>query len=101
MTVSTTAGDKGSFEAEVIPHLDALYRFARHLTGDPTRAEDLVQETMLLAWRAWGRFQAGNVRSWLMTILRHRFITEYHQANRRVEAREDSAWDVGDLSGVG
>lgn len=101
MTISTSAGDRESFEAEVIPHLDALFRFARSLTGDPTRAEDLVQETMLLAWNAWGRFQEGNALSWLMTILRHRLINEYHRGQRRRELHEDSEWNVEELSGGG
>lgn len=98
-TVSATDEYRESFEAEVVPQMDALFRFARSLTGgDATRAEDLVQETMLLAWNAWGRFEAGNVRSWLMTILRHRLIREYH---RSPGAREDSAWEVDELSSAG
>jgi len=65
-------GDQHTFEGEALPDLDALYRFALHLSGVPEQAEDLVQETVLKAWRAWGEFQLGtNARAWLMTILRH------------------------------
>jgi RNA polymerase sigma-70 factor, ECF subfamily len=72
-----------SFEREALPHLDLLYRVARRLTGDPTRAEDLVQDTMLKAFRAWDRFEAGtNARGWLLTILRNTFINDYRRARR-------------------
>src|ERR1700722_6638499 len=53
-----------------MPHLAALLRVARRLTLDSTAAEDLVQETMLLAWRGFSGFQTGtNARAWLFRIL--------------------------------
>lgn len=75
--------DRESFEAEVLPQLDSLYRLALRLTTDPTRAEDLVQDTVLKAFRSWQRFQPGtNIRSWLFTILRNTFINEYRRRQR-------------------
>ncbi|MGH8126588.1 MAG: sigma-70 family RNA polymerase sigma factor, partial [Rhodanobacteraceae bacterium] len=48
-----------------------LYRFACWLCGDPVRAEDLVQETMLRAWRALDSLHdAAAAKPWLLTILR-------------------------------
>ena len=83
---STSAGVEGkrkAFEREAIPHLDSLYRFAVRLTTDPTQAEDLVQNTMLKAYRSWHLYQAGTkIRAWLMTILRNLFINEYRKARR-------------------
>ncbi len=71
---------RSSFEAEAVPHLEALYRLAVRLIHDPTRAEDLVQETMLKAYRAWGQFTAGtNAKAWLLTILRNTFYSEYRR----------------------
>jgi len=71
------------FESEALPHLDTLYRVALRLTGDPAAAEDLVQETMLRALRAWGSFRPGsNARAWLVTILRNQFINGW-RARRR------------------
>lgn len=68
------------FEAEALPHLDAVYRFALSLTGDATRAEDLTQESMLKAFRAWHQYQPGtNVRAWLFTITRNTFINQYRR----------------------
>ncbi|HEU5170480.1 MAG TPA: sigma-70 family RNA polymerase sigma factor [Gemmatimonadales bacterium] len=74
---------RADFEAEALPQLDPLYRLALRLTTDPSRAEDLVQDTVLKAFRAWDRFQPGtNVRSWLFTILRNTFINEYRRRQR-------------------
>ena len=77
------AADPESFEREAIPHLDTLYRVAYRFTGDPSRAEDLVQDTMLKAYRAWHRFRPGtNARGWLLTILRNSFINDYRKRKR-------------------
>src|SRR5919197_799682 len=78
MAEPTTAGR--SFDAEALPHLDALYRVALRLTGDPSQAEDLVQDTMLKAYRAWRQYRPGtNAKGWLLTILRNIFINDYRR----------------------
>ena len=62
------------FESIAMPHLAALLRVARRLTPEPASAEDLVQETMLLAWRGFRQFQPGtNARAWLFRILFNAF----------------------------
>ena len=67
-------------------HLDSLYRVALRLTGNPSDADDLVQETMLKAYRGWHQFTPGtNAKGWLLTILRHAFINEYRRRTRRPE----------------
>lgn len=73
----------GSFERDALPHLDTLYRVACRFTGEHSMAEDLVQETMLKAFRAWHRFRPGtNARGWLLTILRNSFINDYRKRKR-------------------
>jgi RNA polymerase sigma-70 factor (ECF subfamily) len=58
------------FEGVVLPHARSLLRFAIRLTGNPFQAEDLVQETLLLAWRRFGLFDPGtNAHAWLFRIL--------------------------------
>jgi len=73
------------FEEEALVHLDALYGLALRLVGgDEARAEDLVQDAMLKAYRSWDRFTPGtNARAWLMTILRNTFINDYRARRRR------------------
>lgn len=69
-----------AFEQEALPHLDTVYRVALRLSGDPSQAEDLSQETMLKAYRSWHQYQTGtNARAWLLTILRHTFINQYRR----------------------
>ena len=54
------------------------------LAGDESQAEDLVQDTMLKAFRAWHQYRKGsNARAWLLTILRHTFINEYRRKKNR------------------
>ncbi len=82
--VSDLQGKRAAFEAEALPHLDTVYRVGLRLAGDETQAEDLVQETMLKAYRSWHQFRPGtNVRAWLLTILRHTFINQYRKAKRQ------------------
>src|ERR671937_534221 len=69
-----------AFGAEALPHLDALYRVALRLTADPSQAEDLVQDTMLKAYRSWRQYRPGtNAKGWLLTILRNTFINDYRR----------------------
>jgi len=74
------------YEKEALVHLDVLYRVALRLTGNAADAEDLVQETMLRAYRSWDRYTPGtNAKGWLLTILRHLFINEYRRKSRHPE----------------
>jgi RNA polymerase sigma-70 factor (ECF subfamily) len=58
------------FEAAALPHLNDLFRTASRLLGNPTEAEDIVQETYLLAWKSFDRFELGtDCRAWLFTIM--------------------------------
>jgi RNA polymerase sigma-70 factor (ECF subfamily) len=59
------------FEAQALPHLDAAYNLARWLTRSPADADDVVQDAMLRAWRAFEGFRGGDMRPWLLTIVRN------------------------------
>jgi RNA polymerase sigma-70 factor (ECF subfamily) len=78
-----------AFEAEILPQARALFGMAYRLTGNAHDAEDLVQETMLRAHRAFDRYQTGtNARAWLFTIL-HRLRTDaLRRRGRRPETVE-------------
>lgn len=71
---------RATFEAEAMPYLDDLYRVALRTTRRPADAEDLVQETLLRAYKAWDGFEAGsNCKAWLLRILMNTFITTYRR----------------------
>src|SRR5882724_10148433 len=59
------------FEAQALPHLDAAYNLARWLSRSPADADDIVQEAMLRAYRAFDGFRGGDVRPWLLAIVRN------------------------------
>ncbi|OCC25411.1 RNA polymerase subunit sigma-70 [Croceicoccus estronivorus] len=86
------SADADEFKREltaVIPHLRA---FARGLCGRPDMADDLVQETMLKAWRARDRFQPGtSMRAWTFVILRNAYLTEMRRNRFRGEYDENVA----------
>ena len=75
--------------ALVIPHLRA---FGRSLSGSRDLADDLVQETLLKAWAARKRFQAGtNMRAWTFIILRNLFLSQMRRARFKGEWDELTA----------
>ncbi len=72
-----------SFEAEALPHMEALYRTALRMTKNQNDAEDLVQEAYVKAYRFWDRFEPGsNCRAWLFKIMTNIFINEYRSKSR-------------------
>src|SRR6202034_601350 len=88
--------DQKDFSDLAMVHMPALYTAALRLTRNPSDAEDLVQETYLKAYRAFGSFEAGtNLRAWLYKILTNTFINSYRSAKRRPEITDVE--DVEDL----
>jgi RNA polymerase sigma-70 factor, ECF subfamily len=69
---------------EILGEEEHLRRIARRLTRCDADAEDLVQETLMRAWRARDRFEPGtSMRAWTTTILRRVFLTDAIRAKRR------------------
>jgi RNA polymerase sigma-70 factor (ECF subfamily) len=78
--------DAQDFEESAVLHLDSLAGFALSLTRSKVDADDLVQETLLRAFRAWHTFTPGtNCRSWLFTICRNTFIRLRSRGSARLE----------------
>ncbi|MGH9262987.1 MAG: RNA polymerase sigma factor [Acidimicrobiales bacterium] len=72
--------DDEAFTRYVLPEVEVLLRVALSRTGNPADAEDLVQDTLLRAYRAIGRFDGTYPRAWLLTILRN---AQANRARRR------------------
>lgn len=71
------------FEEEARPHLDALYSTALRLTRSECDAEDLVQDTLVRAYRFFDRFEAGtNFKAWLLRIQMNTFVNRYRRSTR-------------------
>jgi len=76
--------DQTKFSDQAMQYMDALYTAALRLTHNSADAEDLVQETYLKAYRAYGGFEEGtNLRAWLYRILTNTFINNYRSKKRR------------------
>ena len=72
------------FEREAIPLLGSLQRGAMRLTNNRQDAEDLLQDTMLLAYAGFGSFREGtNVRAWMFRIMYNAWINRYRKQRRR------------------
>src|ERR1700751_5467893 len=65
------AYDKSRFERLVLPHLDGAFNLACWLLRNRADGEDVVQESMLRAYRFFDRFQGGDARAWLLQIVRN------------------------------
>lgn len=83
---------RDEFERLALEHLDMLYRIARRLTRDSTRAEDLVQETYLRAFRAQGDFDLHEygMRPWLVRILHNLHYSRSEREKRQPLAVDDA-----------
>jgi RNA polymerase sigma-70 factor (ECF subfamily) len=89
------------FERLVLPHLDAAYNFARWLTRDDHRAQDIAQEAVLRALRFFGGFRGENARPWLLSIVRNTYFGTLKALQReelRPDLDDESADSVGDAA---
>lgn len=83
--------DAAEFQAELLAMTPALRRFAMSLVRDRSGADDLVQDTLLRAWRARASFQSGtNFEAWTFTIMRNQFYTGQRRSRPEVQD-EDGA----------
>src|ERR1700719_1559247 len=64
-----------SFEAMMLPHMDAAHNLARWLLRNEQDAKDIVQEAYLRAFKSFGGFHGSNGRAWLLTIVRNTSYT--------------------------
>jgi RNA polymerase sigma factor (sigma-70 family) len=98
VTVEQTSGEarRARFDAQVLPHLDAAYRFARWLARSPADADDLLQEAMLRAFRGFDNLRGGDVKAWLFAIVRNCHFTALRQRQRRSQVPLPEEHDSAD-----
>lgn len=80
-----TTRSSAAFAQYVEPEIDVMLRVAQSLTGSWSEAEDLVQETMIRAYKAIDSFDGAHPRAWLLTIMRRANINA-HRRQRPVTA---------------
>jgi len=87
---------RSDFEREALVHLDSLYGAAYRLTRNPRDAEDLVQDTILRAYRFWDTFERdSNCKAWLFKILTNTFINKYRRRVKERTVVEGAAREAG------
>lgn len=73
------AARQQAFARHVLPEIEVLYRVALSICAQPADAEDLVQDTLLRAYRAIDRFDGEHSRAWLLTILRNAEVNRHRR----------------------
>ena len=91
MSANQDRARAAALERYVLPELDVLLRVALALTRNHADAEDLVQDTLLRAWRAVERFDGEHPRAWLLTILRNANINQNRRQRPSLLADQDAA----------
>jgi RNA polymerase sigma-70 factor (ECF subfamily) len=99
-----TADVRALFEEQAMQYMDQLYAAAMRMTKNPADAADLVQETFVKAYTAFGQFQQGtNLKAWLYRIQTNTFINNYRKNQRNpyqgtIDDLED--WQLGGAESV-
>ena len=92
--IGTGTDRRKRFEDEALPHLDALYTMAIRLARNPDDANDLLQETVLRAYRFFHQFETGtNCRAWMLTILFNNFRNGYRKYSREQPASSSEEFE--------
>jgi RNA polymerase sigma-70 factor (ECF subfamily) len=82
-----------AFAEHVVPEVGVLFRVALSITAQPADAEDLVQETLLRAYRGIAAFDGRHPRAWLLTILRNAAANRYRRQRPHLLDDPDAAVD--------
>jgi RNA polymerase sigma-70 factor (ECF subfamily) len=86
----TTEPEPSNPRDEIVTHLKSLRLYARSLTRNADKADDIVQDAIEKAWRNIDTFKVGsNMKAWLFTIVRNTFYSEMRKAGREVGLGED------------
>src|SRR5512142_176624 len=82
-----SAGDENAMRELYATYSQRLYAYALRLTNNPAAAEDVVQETLVVAWRTAGSFRGeGRLIAWLLGIVHHNAMKTLRHASQPLEA---------------
>ena len=96
-----TREKRAEFERQALVHTDALFGAAYRLTRNARDAEDLVQDSLLRAYRFWDSFeQDSNCKAWLLRIVTNTFINEYQRKKRSREVLDAASAEQDATDGV-
>jgi RNA polymerase sigma-70 factor (ECF subfamily) len=96
-----TRDKRSEFERQALVHTDALFGAAYRLTRNPRDAEDLVQDSLVRAYRFWDSFeQDSNCKAWLLRIVTNTFINEYQRKKRSREVLDAASAEQDATDGV-
>jgi RNA polymerase sigma-70 factor (ECF subfamily) len=92
---------RAEFERQAMVHTDSLFGAAYRLTRNARDAEDLVQDSLLRAYRFWDSFeQDSNCKAWLLRIVTNTFINEYQRKKRSREVLDAASAEQDATDGV-
>jgi len=80
---------------QIVDYLPEMRAFALSLTRNPTSADDLVQDSLIKAWKNFHQFQADtNLRAWLFTIVRNTFYSDMRKRKREFDCVDEAEVDL-------
>jgi RNA polymerase sigma-70 factor (ECF subfamily) len=88
------------FEAEVMPLVPKLRKRARQFAAGRDGADDLVQEALLRAWKAWGRYEVQSVWDWLWLIMRNVYLDARRSAKTWSGLVDGHTSEIADVRGA-
>ena len=90
------AGDESAIRDLYGRYGQRLYAFALRLTNDPATAEDVTQDTLIIAWRTAGEYRGdGRLLAWLLGIVHHRAMKALEQTARPIHSLDDNTPGMG------
>lgn len=99
--VPPTESIRAAFDSYVVPEIEVLLRVARSLTRNDADAEDLVQDTLVRAFRGLDSFDGRHPRAWLLTILRNTHINRNRRQRPELFRDADGASrELNDIAGA-
>lgn len=99
--LTDAASRRQTYERHVLPEVSVLLRVARSMTSQPADAEDLVQDTLLRAWRSLDSFDGQHARAWLLTILRNANINAHRRRRPVLLDDPDAPSETASAAGPG